>query len=202
MKNASTPTSGEPYSRLFKPKWMGSGGSLFGPKRWMDWRMNAANTNYYRPNQFAYWPPVPPASFAPLPLPTSSLLGGKQGYNQFSDQLNLPSYSANNNAQQLLPATSGYNYNPANSYSQSQPLSQLNGGGGSGGGTTSTNSNDGWSYPSVSPYSRPGGQTGGQSSYGSDSYSVSPNNYQSAKQQLNQYGTKGGGGSGTKTAKK
>lgn len=195
-------------SRLFKSKWMSGGGGLFGSKRWMDWRQNSANMNLYRPNQYAYWPPVPPAAFAPLA--PSSLLGGsgKQGYNQFSDQLSIvPPYSSTNNAQLLPPTSSGYNYNynynTPGSYQNQSPSSQLNSGGGSG--STSANSNDGWSYPSVSPYSRPAsggtGQTSQTSSYGSDSYSVSPNSYQPAKQQVSPYGTKGGSG-GIKTAKK
>jgi hypothetical protein len=155
------------------------GGGLFGPKRWMDWRLNAANMNFYRPNQVAaYWPPPP------LPSTQSLYTGGTQGYNQFSDQLNLPPYSTSNTQ---LPSTGT---NTAYGQTTSSQLSNTIG-------------NDGWSYPSVSPYSRPTGQTSGsgQSSYaGGDSYTVSPNSYQPAKQQASPYGTKGG--SGNKTAKR
>lgn len=156
-----------PMSRLFKPKW---GGGLFGPKRWMDWRMNAANMNFYRPG-YGYWPPASPGQTL-NPLSPSSI-----NYNtQLTDQLQTP-YNPSGISTQIGSSTGNqYGFNPS-------VAPQV----------TNNYNTDGWTVPYVSPYGRPNQH----SQYGGgDSYSVLPGggNNQSNKQQVDPYGTKGGAG--------
>lgn len=152
---------------------------MFGPKHWMNWRMNAANMNFYRPAGMGYWPPQSQVQPAP---PPSSLLNSNYP-NQYSDQFSLPSYPTGGTTTQQLINNANLNQ-ASGSYGQSSP-SQL-----------ATNTyNEGWSYPYVTPHTRPT-QQGGQSYGAGDSYSVSPNlnQYQPPRQQMDPYGTKGGSG--------